>query len=362
MEQAYRAAVSSVGAATLDVLTALEQAVRHLDPPLLPRVRELLAPRADALHNALDAFLDERPPDGLEELGKQLGEAAGFASRAIRQFVEPPAEAGIAAILESMRLNCRALESLYPLRRALPPVARFFSEPALHDSVEQLDPEPPAGVKTGILHAPGPGREGERGGFWLYVPERYDGSADWPLVVALHGGSGQGRDFLWTWLREARSRRVLLAAPSSLGPTWSFLGEDVDAARLRALVDRVAEGWRVDPERVLLTGLSDGATYTLFSGLQEDAPWTALAPLSGVLHPTLLADGSLDRARGRRIWLVHGARDWMFPVVVARLARDALLKAGAELSYQELPDLSHTYAREQNGLILEWFDPTLAAD
>jgi len=362
VEQAYHTAVSRVGAATLEVLAALEQAARHLDPPLLPRLRKILAPRGDALRDALDAFLDERPPDGLEELGKQLGEAAGFASRAVRQFVEPPANTGVAAILECMRLHCRALESLYPLRRALPPVARFFSEPALHERVEQLDPEPPAGVKTGILHAPGPGREGERGGFWLYVPERYDGSANWPLVVALHGGSGQGRDFLWTWLREARSRRVLLAAPSSLGPTWSFLGEDVDAARLRALVARIAEGWRVDRERVLLTGLSDGATYTLFSGLQKGAPWTALAPLSGVLHPSLLSSGALERARGRRIWLVHGARDWMFPVAVARMARDALQKAGAELSYQELPDLSHTYAREQNGPILEWFDPALAAD
>jgi phospholipase/carboxylesterase len=81
--------------------------------------------------------------------------------------------------------------------------------------------------------------------------------------------------------------------------------------------------------------------------------------MSGVLHPRLLAGGGLAPARGRRIYLVHGARDWMFPVEVARMARAQLEKAGAELVYRELPDLSHTYAREQNGPILEWLDPAL---
>ena len=47
----------------------------------------------------------------------------------------------------------------------------------------------------------------------MYVPEYYDAARSWPLVVALHGGSGHGRDFLWTWLREARTRGVIVAAP-----------------------------------------------------------------------------------------------------------------------------------------------------
>ena len=107
--------------------------------------------------------------------------------------------------------------------------------------------------------------------------------------------------------------------------------------------------------RLLLTGLSDGATYALYSGLQDGSPFTALAPLSGVLHPGLLADGGIIRARGRRIYWVHGARDWMFPVAMARLARETLEKAGAEILYREIPDLAHAYAREENARILDWF-------
>jgi phospholipase/carboxylesterase len=37
--------------------------------------------------------------------------------------------------------------------------------------------------------------------FSLYVPETYDAERAHPLVVALHGGSGNGGAFLWSWLR-----------------------------------------------------------------------------------------------------------------------------------------------------------------
>ncbi len=52
----------------------------------------------------------------------------------------------------------------------------------------------------------------------------------------------------------------------------------------------------------------------------------------------------------------------MFPVSLARMARDEFEKAGAALVYREIADLSHTYAREENARILEWFDPSLSLD
>ena len=54
------------------------------------------------------------------------------------------------------------------------------------------------------------------------------------------------------------------------------------------------------------------------------------------------------------VYLVHGALDWMFPIDVARLARDTLAAAGADVTYREITDLSHTYPREENERILDW--------
>jgi phospholipase/carboxylesterase len=39
---------------------------------------------------------------------------------------------------------------------------------------------------------------------------------------------------------------------------------------------------------------------------------------------------------------------------VARQTRDLLSAAGADLTYRELDDLSHTYPREMNAEILQW--------
>jgi phospholipase/carboxylesterase len=210
-----------------------------------------------------------------------------------------------------------------------------------------------------VLHARndlGSHAGGSRGGLSLYVPETWEpGAPPAPLVVALHGGSGHGRDFLWAWLREARSRGALLLSPTALGRTWSIMGgEDVDAPRLRTAVEDVAARYHVDRSRVLLTGMSDGATYALLCGLQDGMPFTHLAPACGVLHPFLLARGDIRRARGRPIYLVHGALDWMFPVQTARMGRDALEMAGARVVYREIEDLSHTYPRDENPRILDW--------
>jgi phospholipase/carboxylesterase len=148
---------------------------------------------------------------------------------------------------------------------------------------------------------------------------------------------------------------MLVLAPTSRDRTWSIMGgEDVDAGPIVAAIESVAERYALDRRRVLLTGMSDGATYALLAGLGEDMPFTHLAPACGVLHPLLLAWGRLARARGRPIYLVHGALDWMFPVATARMARQALETVGAAVVYRELEDLSHTYPRDENPAILDW--------
>ncbi len=363
-EQRFFQELGRLGPALLAGLDGIEWLQRRLHPPDLPRLQSALQPAVGRLAEARGGFEQVTPPEGLRDLHRDLLAAVEPAEKALGLLAgaadsfDPEAE-GVARILAAMHLHCRAQEALFPLRLAIPPIGRYFVEAPFRDTLALLDPEPREGIVVGLQRGRDAG-EGGRGGFSLYIPASYDGSEPWPLVVALHGGSGQGRDFLWTWLREARGRRFLLLAPTSRGPTWSLNGPDYDAQPLAAMVRAVSERWKVDPQRILLTGLSDGATYALLGGLQEDMPFTALAPVSGVLHPMNFANGNIERAKGKRIYLVHGARDWMFPVQIARVARDELEKAGAEIVYREIEDLSHTYPRDENDKILGWFDPGLA--
>ena len=330
--------------------------------PALQALGQALVPFSERLAEARAALRRLDAPEGLGPLGDELETAAACVASALDAFVHPGA--GVQGILRAFSDRCRAMEHLYPLRLALPPVNAWFVEPPFRNDLAALDAnhsgEAPGGAAppVGLLESRGSPRR-SRG-----LPPLRAGvlrrRGDWPLVVALHGGSGDGRDFLWTWLREARGRRFLLLAPTSRGPTWSLNGPDLDADALQSMVAFVQERWRVDADRVLLTGLSDGATYSLLCGLREGAPYTHIAPLSGVLHPRNLSNGNLERAADRSIYLVHGALDWMFPVAIARAARDELERAGARLVYREIEDLSHTYAREENDAILAWFDPRMA--
>ncbi len=356
----YSDALAATGRATLAVLSGLEAAFRHLHPPVMGELRELLMPHRRDLEATLPALEAAEVPGPFVAFQEQFLLGAKLTAEAVTLFTDPASpEAAIPQVLAAMGKLARANEALYAVHR-FPPLSRFFVESPWHGRLEELDPDPPDGTTVGIQQTAGAERGATRGGFALYVPETYDGAADWPLVVALHGGSGNGRDFLWTWLREARGRRFLLLAPTSVGSTWSLDMPEVDARSLAAMLDYVRSNWRVDAARILLTGLSDGATYSFLLGLAEQSPFTAIAALSGVFHPVNSVNGNLERAAGRRIYLVHGKLDWMFPAAVARAAATELERAGADITYREIDDLSHTYARDENDHILSWFDPSLA--
>ncbi|MGC2780244.1 MAG: phospholipase, partial [Bradyrhizobium sp.] len=176
----------------------------------------------------------------------------------------------------------------------------------------------------------------------------------WPLVMALHGGSGNGRDFLWSWLRAARSLGAILVAPTATGPTWALMGEDADTPNLVRILDLVRSRVAIDPARMLLTGMSDGGTFCYVSGLERGSPFTHLAPVAATFHPLMAEIADRDRLRGLPIQIVHGRLDWMFPVEIARHTSDALAKSGANVVYREIDDLSHCYPREVNVELLRW--------
>jgi phospholipase/carboxylesterase len=356
-----RPVIAAVEGLLPPLLSTLERVVwvqRHLDPAVAGRLAEALAPATPLLEAPLHALEAERGDDELEFLRERLAQVTRQTLELVAAFTQAAQGAGDPFDLyRALRRFARIQEALYPLAPVVDAVSRWFLGPdhRFDDALVTRLREGAmreASPRVGVLHADNE-RE-ERGGCSLYVPESWDGRTPLPLVVALHGGHGHGRDFLWTWLRDARSRGVLVLAPTSLDRTWSLMGEDIDGQPLLDIVEHVAGRYPVDRTRVLVTGMSDGATYALRCGAREGTPFTHLAVLCGVVHPAVLLDGGLERLRDRPVYQVHGALDWMFPIATAHLGRDLLQEAGARLVYRELDDLSHTYPREENPRILDW--------
>jgi phospholipase/carboxylesterase len=107
---------------------------------------------------------------------------------------------------------------------------------------------------------------------------------------------------------------------------------------------------------MLLTGMSDGGTFCYVSGLDGASPFTHLAPVSATFHPLMAEMADATRLRGLPIFITHGKLDWMFPVQTARQTQAALAAAGADVTYREIDDLSHTYPREINAELMQWLN------
>lgn len=333
-------------------LEGLAFITRHFDPTasgqLLDRVKAPLGDLRDVLAGG-----DWDPPYSalrpqLDECAKQTVAAYdGLAGAA-----EEPHD--LMRAFGALRHLPRALEALYPLAGLVPPVNRFFLDPEAREDMElqkRLFRQPPPEM-TGMVRIgdEAMGRET----IWMYVPETYDPAAPAPVVFALHGGSGNGRAFLWSWVRAARTRGAIVVAPTALGQTWAIQGEDRDTPRLAQILGFVRETWSIDPEHVLLTGMSDGGTFTYTSGLLGDSPFTHLAPVAAAFHPMLAAMADSDRMSGLPIHIIHGEHDWMFPVHMAEEARQHLSDAGANVTFRRLDDLAHSYGADLSSMILDW--------
>jgi phospholipase/carboxylesterase len=339
--------------ALLRSLEALVFIGRHLYPP------EIAAVMAAA--GAPDADLRAARPrlDGWTEPLARLREPLGAACDAALAAFEGLGEASdLRGVFRALRFLPRAEEVLYPLAAALAPINHYFLDPPSRgdaDLLARLDQAAGRG-ETGVFHVDH--ENGARGGFSVFVPEYYDQSRAWPVVMALHGGSGNGRGFLWSWLAAARSAGAILVAPTAMGETWALVGDDPDSPNLARILELVGARWRLDPERRLLTGMSDGGTFTYVSGLEGGSPFTHLAPIAAAFHPLLADMANRDRVRDLPIHVVHGALDWMFDVEIARQAQRAMAAAGARVTYREIADLSHCYPREVNPEILSWLQAT----
>lgn len=354
-------AIDALLPALLQGMDGLGFIARHLHPPLLSSLAEQAAPIAAKLKAARGAFDVAEWPEEFKlfatHIGKALDEteAAFEGLRAAANERDAAAVGGpVFAAYRALRHVPRAMEALYPVSPMLAPVSRFFldddrrSDAAL---VQNLA-EGSARENTGVNHFGN--AKGQRGGFSLYVPENYDPARAHPLIIACHGGSGHGRGFLWSWLRTARSRGCLLLSPTSLDATWSLMEPEQDSASLARMMAHVSERWNVESARILLTGMSDGGTFTYLAGL-AGGPFTHLAPVSAAWHSMLMGVAPPSRLAGLPIYITHGALDWMFAADMARLAHAELSAAGANVTYREIADLSHTYPSEENARIAAWF-------
>jgi len=187
----------------------------------------------------------------------------------------------------------------------------------------------------------------------LLIPDSYDGRTPVPLVVALHGMGGDENSMFdsygGTLKREAARVGFAVVCPKGRDSASMYRGSaEQDVMDVLAEVRR---DYKIDPNRIYLMGHSMGGYGTWSVAMAHPDVFAALGPISG-------GGNSANMAKISRIpeYVVHGDDDRTVPVTQSRTMVEAGKKAGARITYVEVPGGSHTsVAAPQMGPMLDFF-------
>lgn len=121
--------------------------------------------------------------------------------------------------------------------------------------------------------------------FLLYLPESFDPSVEHALLVVGHGGNGAmdagyaehaALAGLRPWCSAADEHGLILAAPLT-ERGWGAIGNSI----VTSLIAKLRRAYRIDPDRVFLTGHSMGGHLTWRSALTMPDRFGAVSPMSG---------------------------------------------------------------------------------
>jgi predicted peptidase len=164
--------------------------------------------------------------------------------------------------------------------------------------------------------------------FSVTLPKEYSeapSTKKWPLLLFLHGASERGTDIAQVRVHgpqkeqlAGRSIPMVIVAPQC--PPNTFWDTDV----LIALLDHVEKKYRIDTDRVYVTGLSMGGYGTWALAAAQPNRFAAIAPICGGGNPV-----TAKRIAHIPVWAVHGDKDLAVPISESVQMIEALKAAGA---------------------------------
>jgi predicted peptidase len=173
--------------------------------------------------------------------------------------------------------------------------------------------------------------------YLVFLPEKYQASDDkWPLLLFLHGSGETGDDI----------EKVKIHGPPKIvesKPDFPFIVVSPQTPIrtwfpevLGALLDEVVGKYRVDEDRIYVTGLSMGGAGTWNLAARYPQRFAAIAPICGAGKPE-----DASKLKDLPIWAFHGALDSAESLTRHQAMVDAVKHSGGNIQYTVYPDLKH---------------------
>lgn len=162
--------------------------------------------------------------------------------------------------------------------------------------------------------------------FLMHTPPGYDGTAAVPLQLSFHGrgGTGTSQADLTHLNSVADARGFIVVYPDGVEQSWNNgagVGstEDPTAETLNvddvgfvdALVTHMSERFKIDPNRIDVSGMSNGGFFSHRDGCQLSSRVAAIASVAGPMATAI--EPSCQPIAPTAAMIVHGLADKVVP-------------------------------------------------
>lgn len=178
-----------------------------------------------------------------------------------------------------------------------------------------------------------------------FIPDRYDATKPAPLIVALHGMGSNADQFSRTWKPMANDFGAILAAPQGMsrmsngGFHWGTVEEGVYL--INRTIDKVSQQYSVDPDRIILTGFSQGASVSFIFAMRHPDRIAGVIPVAGFYDHAVAPVSSMTGAAKPRFYIMNGAND--VEADNNRWACKLLNEAGIKAEVKIFPNVGHAF-------------------
>jgi dienelactone hydrolase len=293
---------------------------------------------------------------------------AGLVQRYLWSASESDRRAAETALAADASLTAMSRERFHDLEEAMRRGRASYPSPPARVAGGQGPPENPAG-KFAVAELTVEVPAGPPVPVFVQLPSRYDSRTDWPLMFAMHGGppgtaaqarSGADR-MLRVWADAAEDAGWIVAAPAL---TPSVVAGTRTEQRLpyelfhpeqaRAVIDALRARYRINPDRMVSTGISLGSNYSIAFATAHPDWFSAIVPVSteGDSRELLLRN-----LRNVPIYILEGSQDKNIRTITGpRALRDILTSFNYDVTYREFGDRAHEGFQEHYGDVLRWLE------
>jgi pimeloyl-ACP methyl ester carboxylesterase len=189
----------------------------------------------------------------------------------------------------------------------------------------------------------------------LSIPRGYQPAKQYGLVVCLHGAGFTGEEYLERWQARLGEDYVLACPTYPAGAWFTRRAEELVLATIRD----VERHYHVDPDRIFLTGMSNGGIGTWLIGMHHAPLFAGIAPMASGLDDVLLP--FLANLRNTPVYMIHGATDQVMPVELSRSIARELGALGYPHVYREHQREhpiagGHYFPREELPDLVKWME------